>query len=224
MLPRRTPSTLCTAAGVGIALLLAAAAPARAETAGRLLACVQARYGALADLAARFTQESRVATLGQPRQRAGRILFQAKGRMRWEYDPPEAQLLVADGETVWFHRPEQKQVVVQKIAAAFTRQTPLLFLFGRGDFAAEFTWDEGDLAPGPGGTVSIALRPKVESPELARLVLEVAPGDCRLTGSTLEDAFGNVTRLAFTEERANPGLDPALFRFTVPSGTEVLRP
>ena len=185
---------------------------------------MQARYGALRDLTAAFAQESRVASLGRPRTRAGRLFFQAPGRMRWEYDGPEPQLIVADGKQLWFHRPERRQVVVQPMDAAFTRQTPLLFLFGRGDFAAEFTWDERELAPGAGGLVSIALRPRVEAPDLSRLVLEVVAGECRLAGTIVEDAFGNVTRLVFSGERANTGLDAGLFRFAPPKGAEVVRP
>jgi len=202
----------------------AMAETARAETPSALLRCVQDRYGALRDLSATFAQESRVASLGRTRTRAGRLFFQAPGRMRWEYDGPEPQLIVADGKQLWFHRPERNQVVVQPMDAAFTRQTPLLFLLGRGDFAAEFTWDERELAPGAGGLVSVALRPRVEAPDLSRLVLEVVGGECRLAGTIVEDAFGNVTRLVFSGERANTGLDAGLFHFAPPKGTEVVRP
>ena len=196
---------------------------ARAETPSALSRCVQDRYGALRDLSAAFVQESRVASLGRTRTRAGRLFFQAPGRMRWEYDGPEPQLIVADGKQLWFHRPERRQVVVQPMDAAFTRQTPLLFLLGRGDFAAEFTWDERELAPGAGGLVSVALRPRIEAPDLSRLVLEVG-GGCRLVGTIVEDAFGNVTHLVFSGERANTGLDAGLFRFDPPKGTDVVRP
>jgi outer membrane lipoprotein carrier protein len=211
------------------AVVLATAPQAVAETAGAhsptaLLRCVQERYGALRDLTAAFSQESRLASLGRPRTRAGRLYFQTPGRMRWEYDAPDAQLIVADGKQLWFHRPERNQVVVQPVDAAFTRQTPLLFLFGRGDFAAEFTWVERSLTPDAGGLVSIALLPRVETPDLSRLVLEVVAADCRLAGTTVDDAFGNVTRLAFSGERGNTGLDAALFRFAPPAGAEVVRP
>ena len=205
-------------------MLATLAGSARAATPAALLRCVQDRYGALRDLTAAFTQESRVASLGRTRTRAGRLFFQAPGRMRWEYDGPEPQLIVADGKQLWFHRPERGQVVVQPVDAAFTRQTPLLFLFGRGDFAAEFSWDERELAPGPAGLVSIALRPRVEAPDLSRLVLEVAAGECRLAGTIVEDAFGNVTHLVFSGERADTGLDAGLFRFSPPKGADVVRP
>lgn len=191
---------------------------------GGLLACVQERYRGLSDLEARFVQESRVATLGAPRRREGTVRLQAPGRMRWEYAPPDAQTIVTDGETLWFHRPGRNQVIVQRLDAAFTRQTPMLLLFGRGDLAAEFTW-AGVVPPaGADGSLAVELRPRVETPDLVRLVLEVVPGSCRLAGTVLEDAFGNLTRLRFDAERADQGLDPGVFRFAVPPGTEVVRP
>jgi outer membrane lipoprotein carrier protein len=224
---KRNPCRLA-AAGAAVSVILFVLSPARGaeppRTAAAALRCVQERYGALRDLTAAFAQQSQVASLGRPRARSGRLSFQAPGRMRWEYDAPDPQVVVADGKQLWFYRPERKQVVVQPLDAAFTRQTPLLFLFGRGDFAAEFTWEERELAPGDGGLLSVELRPRVESPDLARLVIEVAAADCRLAGTTVEDAFGNVTRLLFSGERTNVGLDAGLFRFQPPAGTEVVRP
>jgi outer membrane lipoprotein carrier protein len=221
---RPSAPAACIALVVFAGALGAVADTARAEVPSVLLRCVQDRYGALRDLSATFAQESRVASLGRTRTRSGRLFFQAPGRMRWEYDGPEPQLIVADGKQLWFHRPERRQVVVQPMDAAFTRQTPLLFLLGRGDFAAEFTWEERELVPGAGGLVSVVLRPRVEAPDLSRLVLEVVGGGCRLAGTIVEDAFGNVTRLVFSGERANTGLDAGLFRFAPPTGTEVVRP
>ena len=72
--------------------------------------------------------------------------------------------------------------------------------------------------------MSVALRPRVEAPDLSRLVLEVVGGECRLAGTIVEDAFGNVTHLFFSGERANTGLDAGLFRFAPPKGTDVVRP
>jgi outer membrane lipoprotein carrier protein len=221
---RRRARSVLPALAVLLAAVPAAAGSARTWSPSVLLRCVQERYGGVRDLTAAFAQESRVSSLGRPRTRAGRLYFQAPGRMRWEYDGPDPQLIVADGSRIWFYRPERRQAVVQPLDAAFARQTPLLFLLGRGDFAAEFTWEERELVPGGGGAVSVALRPRAEAPDLARLVLEVETGECRLVGTTVEDAFGNVTRLAFTAERTDTGLDAGLFRFTPPAGTEVVRP
>jgi outer membrane lipoprotein carrier protein len=222
---RRRVGQAAIALVVLVGALGATAGTARAaDPVAALLRCVQDRYGGLRDLTANFAQESRLASLGRPRARAGRLFFQAPGRMRWEYDAPDPQLIVADGKQLWFYRPERNQVLIQPLGAAFTRQTPLLFLLGRGDFAAEFTWDEHGPAPLAGGLLSVALRPRVEAPDLARLVLEVVAGECRLAGTSVEDAFGNVTRLVFSGERADTDLDAGLFHFEPPRGTEIVRP
>jgi chaperone LolA len=215
-------STLCVA--LTLVALVAFPRVAAAESPGALLRCVQARYGALRDLSATFVQESRVASLGRPRARAGRLFLQPPGRMRWEYDPPDAQLIVADGRQLWLYRPERRQAVVQPMDAALSRQTPFLFLLGKGDFASEFAWDERDLPRGSAGAVAVTLRPRVESADLAGLTLEIVPGECRLAATVVEDAYGNRTRLGFSAERADAGLDPGLFRFAPPAGTEIVRP
>jgi chaperone LolA len=214
---------LCGGA-LALGALLAAAGTARGESPGALLRCVQGRYGALRDLSAAFVQESRVASLGRPRSRVGRMFFLPPGRMRWEYDPPDAQLIVADGRQLWFYRPERRQAVVQPMDAALNRQTPFLFLLGKGDFSSEFSWEERDAPAGPDGAVVVTLRPRVEAADLSRLVLEIVPRECRLSATVVEDAFGNVTRLVFSGERADAGLDAGLFRFAPPPGTELVRP
>jgi len=223
MIPRWRPPH--TAAGLlPLALVLALASPARAAGPAPLLRCVQQRYAALRDLSADFAQESRVASLGRPRSRAGRLYFLPPGRMRWEYEPPDPQLIVADGRQVWFYRPERRQAIVQPVDEAQARQTPFLFLLGKGDFARDFSWEEREPAPGPAGAVSVRLRPRAETPEMSLLELEIVPGECRLAGTVVEDAFGNRTRLAFSNERANAGLEPGLFRFSPPAGTEIVKP
>jgi outer membrane lipoprotein carrier protein len=219
ILPRRRVFGLAA-----LALVAPLAGAARAESPEALLRCVQARYGSLQDLSATFVQESRVASLGRPRTRAGRLFLRPPGRMRWEYDPPDPQLIVADGSKLWLYRPDRRQAVVQPMDASLSRQTPFLFLLGKGDLANEFSWDERDVPRGAGGAVPVVLRPRVESADLTRLTLEIVPGECRLAGTVVEDAYGNVTRLAFSAEKADPALNPALFRFTPPEGTEIVKP
>ena len=70
--------------------------------------------------------------------------------MRWEYDGLQPRLDRCGWKQLR-SMPQRRQVVVQPMDAAFTRQTPLLFLLGRGDFAAEFTWEEcASLCRAPG--------------------------------------------------------------------------
>jgi len=208
-------------------ILLLLGAPAggfaldRAEVAGR----VEAAYAAIDDLAATFVQKSRVAALGgRTREKEGKIYFRRPGKMRWEYERPEPQLIVSDGVNLWYYRPERKQVVVQELDWAFNSQTPLHFLFGEGRLAEEFTWDEGSAVADGDGRYMLEMKPKEETPDLVALKLEVRSETFTVAATVLRDAFGNETRLEFSGEKVNGGLDDGLFSFEPPPGTEVVTP
>ena len=182
------------------------------------------KYAALEDLSAVFRQESKVVSLGRSRQKEGTILVKKPGRMRWDYTAPDRQLIISDGENLWYFRPDRNQVVVQELSRAFTNQTPLFFLFGEGDLSTEFTWGEGDLVPDGKGNFVLELKPRVETPDLVDLTLEVRKADFSVFATVLRDAFGNVTRLEFSGEKENGGLADELFTFEPPPGAEVVRP
>ena len=199
-------------------------AEGRALGVSQVAEAVQQKYASLKGLSADFRQESRVATLGRVRRKSGTIHFLRGGRMRWEYRSPDSQLIVTDGRTLWYFRPDENQVVVQDIDLAFTSQTPLLFLFGEGDLAEEFTWKEEDLAADGSGLLTLELTPRRETPDLVALTLEVRSADYSIASTVLRDAFGNVTRLDFSGEKEDPALDESLFTFEIPDGAEVVRP
>lgn len=215
---------LLTVLAASALLCAATPPPAVAISASEVARGVENKYSSLRDLSADFRQESRVVTLGRTRVKSGTLRFVRPGRMRWDYLGPDPQMLVSDGSTLWFYRPGQKQVVVQDVSAAFTNQTPLLFLFGEGSLAEEFDWDEKDLEGSRDGIYTLAMRPRKETPDLISLTLEVRAGDFSIGATVLEDAFGNVTRLEFSGEKEDQDLLDDIFTFEVPEGTEVIRP
>ena len=182
------------------------------------------KYAALDDLSAVFKQESKIVSLGRSRKKEGTIRFKKPGRMRWDYTAPDPQLIISDGGKLWYFRPERNQVVVQDLSRAFANQTPLFFLFGEGDLSAEFTWGDGDLVPDGKGNFVLELKPRVETPDLVGLTLEVRKADFSIFATVLRDAFGNVTRLEFSGEKENGGLADDLFTFVPPADAEVIRP
>lgn len=213
--------------GAVLATVLAVVlAPATGEAldASAVAKGLREKYAALEDLSAVFRQESKVVSLGRSRQKEGTILVKKPGRMRWDYTAPDRQLIISDGENLWYFRPDRNQVVVQELSRAFTNQTPLFFLFGEGDLSAEFTWGEGDLVPDGKGNFVLELKPRVETPDLVDLTLEVRKADFTVFATVLRDAFGNVTRLEFSGEKENGGLADELFTFEPPPGAEVVRP
>ena len=59
----------------------------------------------------------------------GSMHLQRPGRLRWEVDDPYAQLLLADGESLWIYDPDLLQVTVQPLAPAI-EGSPATFLTG----------------------------------------------------------------------------------------------
>ena len=71
-----------------------------------------------------FTQTSTLKALEITDTASGTILVKRPGMMRWEYNQPEKQLIITDGNMLWIYRPEDKQVI--------TGNAPDFFKNGKG--------------------------------------------------------------------------------------------
>lgn len=187
---------------------------------------VQAACLRTQDVSARFHQTASNRTLGQVQEASGLFLAKRPGRMRWEYETPEARLFVTDGTTLWVYSPNDKQVVVQDIANAVSSRLPLSFLAGNCDLAADF---QVSLVEHAGTRASAAtrvldLKPKRPEAGIDRMLLEITTKGHTVEKTTLFDAYGNTTTIALSHLKLNTGLDDQQFRFTPPPGVTVVTP
>ena len=143
--------------------------------------------------------------------------------MRWEYETPEEQLLVTDGETVWLYDPLLENVTVQQLSR-ITEVTSLDFLLGVGDLTRDFLPRNlsSELLITSGGLV-VELEPKEKLANLEFIQLEVDPENHHLKTLLLMDRQGNYRTILLKEIKYNLDLDPQLFQFEIPDGMEVLR-
>jgi outer membrane lipoprotein carrier protein len=223
--PRSHPST---AVAVGALLLVlggvgwAGGAPADAvpPDVARLVRGLQERYDATADFTANFTQAVEVPTLGKTLTSTGRVLFKRPGRMRWEFQEPEKQTIVADGSTLWVHQPDHRQVLKAPFRAAFQSTTPVSFLFGVGKLTEDF---RPSIVERKQGAVRLRLEPKAD-PEIGTLVLTVDAATYDIQAAEITDPLRNVTRLTFADLKRDVGLDDSTFKFAPPPGTDVVEP
>jgi outer membrane lipoprotein carrier protein len=208
--------------------LLAASPPSRKPTpasgsreeAKRIASQVQHRYDETEDLAAEFTQELRLAAGGQVVRSKGRMFFAKPGRMRWEYEPPEAQTIIADGKTLWVHQPEDSQVLKAPLKEAFHSDTPVSFLFGVARLERDFAPSLD--AAAPEGLVRLRLDPVNADRALGVLFLDVDPTTFDIRAATIRDPLGNRTEVDLHNLRRNQKLDRSLFVFERPPGTDVI--
>lgn len=201
------------------ALLLVLNHRAAAEAIDEIVRAVQARFDATHDFTADVEQEMVMASAGKTGTAKGRVAFKRPGRMRWTLQNHDPQVIVADGQTLWFYQPSEEQVLKAPFRAAFRSTTPISFLTGVGRITDDF---DVSLESRDGARIRLALRPRQGESELGRLRLDVDPQTYDIVGAEIVDPVGNITRLRFSNLRRNTGVDDAEFRFEVPPGVDVI--
>ena len=207
-------------AGIVVALALAslarAAAPAKVD---QVVKRLQSRYDSTKDFTAEFTQAVEVPSLGKTLKSSGHVFFKRPGRMRWEFESPEKQTIVADGTTLWLYQPEHHQVLKTPFRAAFQSATPVSFLFGVGKLGQDFK--PSLVASDKPGVVRLKLIPKQDT-EIGTLVLDVDAASYDIVAAQVTDPLGNVTRLRFSNLKRGVDLADSVFAFQAPPGADLV--
>ncbi|MEZ5660349.1 MAG: outer membrane lipoprotein carrier protein LolA [Burkholderiaceae bacterium] len=148
---------------------------------------------------------------------SGRFAFARPGRFRWEVAAPYPQLMIADGEQVYFYDVDLAQVTVRPMGQAISA-TPAALLFGTGELDSVF---EIELQGEQGGLQWLHATPRQKDAGFERISLGFA-GDLPVRMMVL-DAFDRSTSFTFESWHLNPPEDPARFHFDIPDGVDVVR-
>lgn len=146
----------------------------------------------------------------------GQVWLRRPDHFRWEYGGDFPELVVADGTSIWIYDEALEQVTVKDQASAGV-SSPLALLTDPGRLDEKFEIREA------GETEELQLlelRARDMETEFERLLAGL--NDNVLELLIMEDAFGLRTEISFSEIRRNPDLDPALFRFEPPAGSDVI--
>ena len=147
----------------------------------------------------------------------GNMAISRPGKFRWSINKPYTQLMVGDGSRIWLYDPELKQVIVRKSEKALGG-TPAALLAGDNDAEQRFTFKaDGEHA----GAEWVIAEPKQNDTGFVRIRIGLAGNE--LKGMVLEDSFGQVTTLVFSNVVRNGDAAASLFRFTPPAGADVLK-
>jgi outer membrane lipoprotein carrier protein len=207
-----------------IVLLLSLVCPisvAAQVDAKELVRRVQERYDATQVFSADVTQEMHIASLNKTITTHGTVVFKKPGRMRWEFNEDDAQIIVADGTNLWFYRPKETQVFKAPFNAAFRSSTPISFLTGVGQLDRDFDATL-DGASDDGELLYLLLIPKQDAADVGRLRVIVTRDSADIRGAEVFDPLGNVSKLRFKNMRRNLGLADSKFVFEIPDGVDVI--
>jgi outer membrane lipoprotein carrier protein len=147
---------------------------------------------------------------------SGVMIISRPGKFRWQIDKPYAQLLVGDGEKIWIHDPDLRQVTVRK-AGPTLGGTPAALLAGDSRIEKDFSLREAGERDGLEWVEAV---PKAADSGFEKVSLGFA-GD-ELRAMILLDSLGQTSSLVFAAIERNPQLAPSLFRFTPPANTDVI--
>ena len=166
---------------------------------------------------ASFTQTLLASKAGRKAQvTSGNVLLSRPGKFRWQVDKPYPQLMVGDGQRVWLHDPDLKQVTVRKIGDALDG-TPAALLAGDNAIEKRFTLTDGGNAEGLDWVDAV---PKGKDASFAKIRLGFR-GDL-LQAMEMQDNFGQTTMIRFANVEKNPAIAAAQFKFTPPAGADVV--
>ena len=191
--------------------LLLAAGAARADAVDTLKGFVaEVKTGR-----ASFTQTVSSPDGAKKKSSNGSFEFSRPNRFRFDYAKPYEQLIVGDGQKVWLYDADLKQVTVRPFNDALGA-TPAALLAGNAvdqDFALKSMPDEG-------GLQWVQALPK--SKEAGVQSLKIGFKGKQLAAVEIVDAFGQRSRLDFSQVEANPALPVERFKFAPPAGADVI--
>src|SRR5262245_9596270 len=197
------------------------ARPVHADALRDALDRLQQRYDATRTMQADFHQTVESKALAGTLESKGKVAFEKPNRMRWDYDPPEAQSIIGDGETLWIDQRDLKQVIKAPLGQAFQSSTPVTFLAGLGKVERDF---DATLARNEPEQWVLTLTPKQKDAGVGTLQLGVRKSDASVAEARIVDSAGTTTRIQFSGEQRNVKLEPNLFRFSPPPGVDVVKP
>jgi outer membrane lipoprotein carrier protein len=155
---------------------------------------------------------------GRAVQRGGGTMqFERPGKFRWVYEEPYEQLIVGDGDRIWFYDRDLNQVTVRNLDTAIGG-SPAALLAGNRDIENSFDLTEIGLQ-GEAEWLEAIPKTKESTFEWVRLGFT---RDGALKAMELHDNFGQTTVLTFSRLEQNPKLAPELFKFSPPENTDVI--
>jgi chaperone LolA len=212
------PMSLRRGCAVAVLLGLAgpAAAPAGALTGAQVIEQVQRRFAEHRTFSARFEKQFYWAAIDRKQTLRGRIFTSRPNRFRLETEGGD--LVVADGQAIWVYDRRNQQAVVSPYAGAV--RTPWEVLT---DYQTRYVPQAAEEVRLNGRLCHLVSLGAVDAAEgEARLRLWVSVRDGRLAKVEQVEAGGDVTTYLLSDHRVDAPLDPALFRFEVPSGVQLI--
>ncbi|GJL54240.1 MAG: hypothetical protein NPIRA02_13720 [Nitrospirales bacterium] len=207
--------------GSGQTIVLASLADVQA-----LVKQVDARYLDTQDLQAEFSQETQIEGFDSRLTSSGRVLLKKPGLLRWDYQKPNVEHILVDGDHVMWYVPEHQQVVKGNLTQMAASKAPLTLLQGVGKLGEQFDIaTSANQDKSAGELPLVVLVPKREdqpTSTVTRIELTIDPTSYLIRQIVLHEKTGNISTLQFSNIRTNQGLDANVLHLTMPDDVVVV--
>ena len=178
------------------------------------------KHYSVSGFTAKFSQTSSIKAMEITDSASGRAFFKRSGKMRWEYETPDRQIIVTDGKTLWVFRPEDNQVMIGKAPSFFEGGKGFSFLSDmkviREKFSMTLEKETED------GFFVLKLLPREKALDIMEIHLWISRNTFDVVKILTYNSYGDETRIVFTNIQLKKELDDSLFSFKISEGMEVL--
>ena len=180
---------------------------------------VESRY-AVSGFSAFFLQASTIKAMEITDSASGKAFFKHPDKMRWEYETPDRQTIITNGNTLWIYRPEDNQVMVGKAPSFFEDGKGFSFLSDMESVKKKFYILLEKKAEDD--THVLKLLPIEKTFDVSVIYLFVSTKTFEVVKIVTYNSYEDETRIEFKDIRFKQKLDESLFNFNIPEGVEVL--
>lgn len=183
---------------------------------------LQGAYDSTTSFSADFRQTTSMKLSRRERHGQGALLIKKPGLMRWDYQKPEHQVLINDGEVMSMYFAGAEQMIIMPAQEYLQSDVTYAFFAGTGDimrdFAVSAVGEDYCCVPVP----DLKLAPRQAHPQVDYLYIWLNE-DFMASRMQIVDHYGSITDLTFTNIKLNMPVNPDRFKFVPPEGTEIVR-
>ena len=181
---------------------------------------IENRYN-VSGFSAHFFQESSIKAIELTDTASGKLMIKRPGMMRWEYEKPDRQIIITDGNTLWIYRPEDNQVMTGKSHDFFKGGKGACFLSDikivRQKFNVSLEKNNST------DNYKLKLLPKEKLFDISAIYLSISKNTFEITTVVTYNSYGDKTRIELSKFQFNHDIDDLMFRFKIPEGADILK-
>jgi outer membrane lipoprotein carrier protein len=200
-----------------------AAAESGNLTVDQILDRVEKKY-TNSKFSADFIQKSTIKAMDITDLATGKVYIKYPGRMRWEYEKPDRQIIITDADRLWIYRPEDNQVMTGKAPTFFRGGKGASFLSDIRLIRQKFDISLGQADPDEADLFyHLLLIPREKTLDISEIRLMVSKKTFSVLQVKTVNFYGDETRIDLVNFAFGVNLDDSLFSFSIPEGADVLQ-